>query len=108
MALSLAFLLSACTVMSHERIEGWPSLQVTEHYVPHAQMRDRCAKYVGFGMSPIACAEFYLNKGECHIWYSKDSLPPRFVIEHERQHCAGFDHIGSTNMRNLLARWRMQ
>jgi hypothetical protein len=99
----LAALAAGCA-MDHQRVEGWPALRIVEHYVPHAEMRDRCVRYAGFGMSPEACAEFYLDRNECHIWLSADFPPQKFVVEHERLHCAGYDHIGSTNMAQALSR----
>ena len=98
----IAALAAGCSVIGHERVEGWPALEVVEHYVPHAQMRDRCAPYVGFGMSPEACAEFDLVHRKCHIWFSADFPPQKFIIEHERMHCAGYDHVGSSNMARFL------
>lgn len=100
--------LGACSTIGHERVEGWPTLEIVEHYVPHATMRDRCAKYVGFGMSPIACAEFELVARRCHIWFSADFPPEPYVVEHERLHCQGYDHPGETTMREILARFNRQ
>jgi hypothetical protein len=97
----LAALFAGCTAIGHERVEGWPALQIVEHHVPHHEMRDRCARYTGFGMSPEACAEFDLVHRKCHIWYSADFPPQKFIVEHERLHCAGYDHAGS----NAMARW---
>ena len=94
--------------MGHERVDGWPELQVVEHHVPSAQMRERCMKYVGPGMLPEACAEFDLANRRCDIWVSSDFPVPKIVMKHERMHCAGYDHIGDDNMRSLLARYRAQ
>jgi hypothetical protein len=99
----LAAALSGCSVIGHEKVEGWPQLEVVEHYVPHAEMRDRCAPYVGFGMSPEACAEFDLVRLKCHIWFSADFPPQDFIVKHERMHCAGYDHVGSTGMQRYLS-----
>jgi hypothetical protein len=102
----LAALSAGCsTMMSHKRVAGWPELQVVEHHVSHTEMRNRCQRYVGFGMVPVACAEFDLAARRCHVWYSVDSPPARAVIEHELLHCAGYDHIGSTGMERLLERY---
>jgi hypothetical protein len=99
----LAALSSGCAmVIGHERVNGWPELEIVEHYVPHAQMRDKCAPYVGFGMSPEACAEFDLVNRKCHLWFSGDFPPQKFIVEHERLHCAGYDHVGSTSMARFL------
>jgi hypothetical protein len=100
----LALLATACTVVGHTKVRGWPELKVVEHHVPEAQMRDRCARYMGFGTSPQACTEFYLKLGQCHIWFSADFPPPRHVVEHERLHCRGYDHIGGSTMQALADR----
>lgn len=101
----LVALSSACaSIIGHEKVAGWPQLAVYEHYVPHAQMRERCARYVGFGSLPVACAQFRLAERRCDIWYSADFPPSRDIIEHERLHCAGYDHVGETKLRDLLAR----
>lgn len=102
----LAALLAGCTTIdSHERVEGWPKLEIVEHYVPHAEMRDRCSKYVGFGMSPEACSEFDLMARKCHIWFSADFPPQAFIVRHEHLHCAGYDHPGSTAMQQYLEQY---
>ena len=106
----LAFLFcalaSGCAVIDqHEKVAGWPELRLVEHYVADAAMRQRCAKYVPFGLFPEACAEFYFDRGECHVWYSKDFPPQPYVKEHERLHCEGYAHLGDGSMRDILARY---
>lgn len=99
-------LVPGCTVFGHEKVAGWPTLEIVEHYVPHAQMRDRCAKYAPWGTVVEACAEFDLAARTCHLWFSADFPPQRFIVEHERLHCLGYDHIGSSTMRAILERAR--
>jgi hypothetical protein len=53
-------------------------------------------------MVPLACAEFNLATRTCHFWYSAESPTPGFIRKHERLHCAGYDHIGSTSMQRFL------
>src|SRR5688572_29565577 len=101
----LAALAAGCATMDHERVEGWPELQIVEHYVPVDEMRARCRKYVGFGALPLACAEFNLAARRCDIWLSR-SFAPRSIVEHEWLHCRGYDHVGATNMRDLLERYQ--
>jgi hypothetical protein len=96
---------SGCTTVGHERVAGWPQLRIVEHHVPHHVMRERCVRYAPPGMSPEACAEFYFAEGECHLWFSADFPPPQAFIQHERLHCAGYDHVGETNMRDFLAQY---
>jgi hypothetical protein len=102
----LALLLTACTIIGHEKVADWPALEVYEHYVPEAQMRERCSKYVAFGMSPQACAEFDFARSRCDLWFSSDFPPTRGMVEHERLHCRGYDHIGMGTMAGILARHR--
>lgn len=101
----LAGALGACSAIGHEKVEGWPELRIVEHYVPAEAMLGRCRKYVGFGSLPLACAEFNLAARRCDIWLS-EGFAPRAVLEHERLHCRGYDHVGATNMRDLFARYQ--
>jgi hypothetical protein len=94
--------LAACSTIEHQRVEGWPELEIVEHYVPHREMQERCVRYVGFGMAPEACAEFDLAARKCHVWYSAESPPLGFVRRHEHLHCAGYDHVGSAAMQQFL------
>ena len=103
---ALAALLAACsTIDQHAKVPGWPQLRIVEHFVPDAQMRSRCAKYMPLGLFPEACAEFYFDRGECHVWYSADFRPQPYVMEHERLHCEGYDHPGDTTLHDVLARY---
>ena len=97
----LSLFLSGCASISDERVVGWPALHVIEHYVPHAIMRDRCSRYVPVFASPEACVQFRFAAGECHIWYSADFPPTDALKRHEQQHCAGYDHLGSTHMQKM-------
>ena len=98
----LLVLLSGCTIVGHHKTENWPVLDIVEHYVPEKEMREVCSKYVSFGMSPQACAEFRFEFKRCDIWFSSDFPPTQSMIEHERLHCQGYDHLGSDYMASLL------
>lgn len=102
----LAAAAGCSTIDEHNRVEGWPELRVIEHYVSDDAMRERCSKYVSFGMLPEACSEFNFVRGECHIWFSRDYPPALYVVRHEQLHCQGYDHPGDTTMRDILARYR--
>lgn len=106
LALTAFFSLAGCTIVGHEKVPDWPQLTVREHYVAHHVMRDKCVKYVPFGMSPEACMEFNLHAGTCDIWYSADFPPGRGVIEHERLHCRGYDHIGGNVLSRAVSAWK--
>jgi hypothetical protein len=98
--------LGGCTVMNtHEPVQGWPELKIVEHHVPHAEMRDRCARFVSAWSFAEGCTLFYFDRREAHIYVSAD-LPSPGVLQHERLHAAGYDHVGSTNMLRVLEGWR--
>ena len=102
LAAAISLLAAGCTTIGHEKVQGWPRLEVVEHYVPYEAMAARCQKYVGFGMTPLACAEFDFVAHRCHLWFN-ESFAPRAVVEHERLHCQGYDHAGESTMRDFLA-----
>jgi hypothetical protein len=98
--------LAACTAtISHEKVAGWPALEVVEHHLPHQQMLARCARWAQ-GMTPLACAEFDFTAARCDIFYSAERPPSRAIVAHERLHCQGHDHAGESAMREHLARYR--
>lgn len=103
--LTAALALQACTSIGHQKADGWPALEIREHYLPHAEMRDRCVKYAPWGSWPEACAEFNLAAGTCDIFYSADFPPPAAFIAHERLHCQGYDHEGETHMADFLVQF---
>lgn len=96
---------AGCTTIGHEKVAGWPTLQIVEHRVPHHVMRDRCVQYVGFGMSPEACAEFDFDRKRCDLWFSADFPPPSYIVEHERLHCLGYEHAGEEGLKEAWDRY---
>lgn len=102
----LVALLSGCSAIdANNRVAGWPELRIIEHRVSNAEMRARCSQYVAWGMIPAACSEFNLSAGVCHIWLDRD-FAPAFIVEHERAHCAGYEHVGDDSQARMLARWK--
>jgi len=99
-------LLAACSTIDHSPAPSdWPKLKVNEHYVSSREMRNQCVKYTGPGESPMACAEIDLDSRKCDIWLDKDFLSS-WIIEHERMHCAGHDHIGGTTIQRMMEEYR--
>jgi hypothetical protein len=103
---ALLMLGAGCTAIGHQQVLGWPELEIIEYHVPTRDLYERCSRYMGVGMLPEACAEFDLTERRCHIWLSADFPPPRYVVEHERLHCRGYDHIGMSTMKGILERYR--
>jgi hypothetical protein len=102
----LAVALCGCAAMDESvRVPGWPELKVVEHELPFSEVYRACHPYIGPLEAPLACTVYYLDDGEAHIYVVK-GLKFGPIIEHERLHAAGYDHVGSSNLRDLLARWR--
>ena len=104
-AVVCVLVLGGCSVVGHVKVEGWPDLKIIEHRVPTAEMRDRCVQYADALSSPMACMEFSLWRGECHIWLSAD-FPSDSLLEHERLHCRGFDHVGGNTLLRYYDHWQ--
>jgi hypothetical protein len=93
------------TIDSHVRVDDWPELKIVEHDVSFSEMRTACKPYTPPLMTPLGCTVFYLDAGEAHIYVAKQ-LKFKFLVDHERLHAAGYDHPGSTNMKEMIERWR--
>jgi hypothetical protein len=105
-ALLIMLSLCACTTLGAGRLEGWPMLRIVEHRVSEFELRERCTPYMGFGFAPQACAEIYLSDLTCHVWLSASFPPPRFIVEHERRHCEGYDHVRGKAVQRIWERYR--
>ena len=104
MAAAVLLALASCsTIDPNNRVAAWPDLRVVEHYVSGAEMYAQCKRYVSAGMLPLGCAAFHLDAGECHLWF--DERPARWVVEHERMHCLGYDHVGDDSMARMYREW---
>jgi hypothetical protein len=103
-------MLAGCTVIGHTPPPpDWPALRVVEHRVSSREMADVCYAHVEVpmwmrlaGANLEGCALVYFDKGECHVWVRGD-FPDPLVLEHERMHCRGHDHIGSSDLADA---WR--
>lgn len=102
LALLLAIaLMSGCTIVSGSRTADWPQLRVTEHKMTLQQVQAKCDQFVLPFMSSYACSWVNLDAGTCDIYYFTD-----WTLEHERKHCEGYDHVGSSLFDDLVARWK--
>lgn len=99
--------LSGCIAMieDHQRVEGFPPLEVIEHHVSHTEMRENCVPYTGPFTTPAGCTLFVFDRMEAHIVVSKD-FPRPHVLAHERLHAAGYDHVGSQAMKRIWEAWK--
>lgn len=110
LALVLAVLaLCACTVISQRHgPDDWPRLMVREPELTAWEVVRHCYRYtplwakamLGFN---VACAEIDLRDMSCTVYAAPGDAASR---EHELDHCSGRDHVGSSLLRDLWARWK--
>ena len=107
----LLFLAAGCSINSGVKVRDWPYLMPVLHMVGSSDLRDRCLPHLpsfdlfmslGVGIGVEACAEFRLSTRECHIWVSSDFPPQRIVVDHEYEHCQGYDHVGASSMCSMV------
>lgn len=110
--LAAAIALSGCgTMIQHDSAPAdWPQMEVRVHTVSFSQMLGRCYKYMSLPMKlmggfPVACAEVDLARNVCDIWMTDDENDP-YILEHEKDHCAGKDHPHDMTLRNLWANYK--
>src|SRR5688572_4787843 len=69
----------------------WPMTREEIAYLEPGTVPPMCAQYANHTNS---CAVVNFRTGVCYIYLtSKDPA----LLEHERAHCRGYDHVGDTN-----------
>lgn len=102
------FLLTGCSLVfthidySNPPPADWPQLKIEEHYADEATVKKMCAldKYAII----LGCAHPEFDLGKCVIWYENGAGD--WVKKHEHAHCRGYDHPGSTTMRDAWERYK--
>ena len=112
----LVAIVAGCTMIGKPPIEGWPKLEVVWHRVPSKEMVDFCVEansdnpLVYLHGSPLVmilgCAEADFGRGVCDIYVPEAEYPDRWLDEHERLHCEGWDHYGGSGMRDSWIEWQ--
>ena len=88
-------LLSGCTMidMHTPPPADWPKLEIVR--VASKDMVPYC------GWLMIACANVNFDTMRCTVYADEG-----WTLEHEMEHCAGRDHIGSTAFRDYWEAWK--
>lgn len=102
-------MISGCTAIGHkEPPSDWPKLEVKVNRVGWYDMQVIC----GYGglWTPIAqvygCANINADTMQCNIYIAGDDEYAQLTIEHELEHCAGKDHIGSSSLADYWEEWK--
>jgi len=104
----LAVTLTACTAIDTHRQPpaDWPNLEVTVQKVGFWELQRVCGgnlitQYFG-------CAWIYFATMVCNVFYAADDESAVYVIEHEKMHCRGHDHIGSSMLADGWEKWKKE
>lgn len=99
--------LSGCASIDYDRgpAADWPALEIRIIKQDFKQVQRTCRNDFWPAQQVNGCAIFEFAALICHIYTWTDD---RRVIEHERAHCAGYDHPGSSAMRDAWARFKSE
>lgn len=97
----LAAPLSGCFMMTNhvEPPADWPALKVIERPLSVIDVQRKCSRHLTVGSAifslglTMGCAEVDFAAGVCTIYIARGENDPG-ILEHERDHCAGKDHLG--------------
>ena len=104
LAVLSAALAGCAAIDKSQTVPGWPELKIVEHHVTRDEMLAQCQPWFRSGV-PEGCTLFHFDRNEAHI-YVRNDFTARWVLEHERLHAAGYDHVGSTHMQRALEAWK--
>ena len=106
----LLLLLAGCSVINYStRPEDFPGLKITVHEYPSiAEVRQACdqaAQKYGQSISAfvVACSEWRFDTLSCAVHVPVDSPE---LLEHERAHCQGYDHVGESTIADAWKAYR--
>lgn len=113
LAIAVLVVLPACAAPQLEqegaidfsrRPADWPELEIQVQTVTPATFAAMCAgAHRASGYNQVGCAVAYFCQRRCTVWISDVQLLEhqlQLVVGHERAHCRGYDHPGSSTMRD--------
>lgn len=104
----LALLLTGCTVVNEHRKppSDWPELTVTVEEHGFWQTQEKCGRNAAevLLIGPmLGCAYINFDEMRCRIYLWLNS-----VLGHELLHCRGYDHYGSSDLRDYWETWKKE
>jgi len=98
--------LSGCTTIGTvPPPTDWPTLAITERWLPKNEVEAICGKYAPHLMTVRGCAVIHFGSMTCDVYVSRVSTDSA-TVSHERAHCAGWDHHGETHLADEWRKWK--
>lgn len=101
-------LLQGCSTIDHRSAPAdWPLLEEKILYVNGATLYKYCESNLLTDFA-FACSRISFEKRVCYIILPEqtaDGSQP-WLLAHEREHCAGKDHVGEHDLANWWAKWK--
>lgn len=97
-------ILGCTTIDMNSKVADWPPLRIEERFLEPADLARSCAPYVGFGEVAFACTEWDFDEARITSYYPLN--PPQWLLDHERLHQQGYDHMNSTYMKEEWEEWK--
>ena len=107
--------LGACTVIDRDVAPApdWPRLEVRIHRVKGGELIAQCWRAESLfmklnGALPGACAWVNFGERTCDVYIPGYAKHLGYVLNHELEHCRGYDHYGDDTMHAAWAHWKEQ
>jgi hypothetical protein len=104
----LVALLTGCSTIDHRSAPAdWPQLEEKILYVNGATLFKYCESNLLTDFA-FACSRISFERRVCYIIMPEqtaDGSQP-WLLAHEREHCAGKDHKGSTSIADAWEKWK--
>jgi hypothetical protein len=101
----VAVMLAGCTMIDAHRPApaDWPPLAVVERRASFLEVQRACKPDMPLMLSLVVgvylgCARIHFDANLCEVWLLEGA--DEATAAHERMHCAGYDHIGGTVLRD--------
>lgn len=100
-------MLSGCTAIGHQAPPSdWPTLTVNVRDVGFWEGNRICGNDVPLLVQYSGCAYVDFDKMVCNVYLMVTGESRDLTLEHELDHCAGRDHMGSSELADSWGEWK--
>lgn len=84
---------------------NWPDLKIEIQHGSQEAITRLCEEHGG-GKNSVACAVVSFVYRTCTIYIPKQHVIYDRILVHEKAHCRGYDHYGSTVLRDAWKKYQ--